>query len=867
MSDEEDYSKLPLADRWGHAKWKARQSAYVDAAKAVQGGDLQIAARLDDLRSAVSDPNVIALEAGVRLVSTLVLALPAQAQAVAVRRAVAGPLAEKGLSAAKPAVKQATVDAFIALIRCADAAGVVEDLLPLLGHKSPKLVASATSVVTTVFASFSGPICDPNAVMPVLPKLFAHSDKTVRANATLLAVALCRWTGEPTMLKALSALKPVQLAELQPQFAALGPLEPEFYTRQQEAHAAEPEVADREPSPPPAVALDPWDSEQPREVLAKLPGNFYALMAATKWKERNEALSLLKEKLETAPKLAQGNYNELVNALLHAVQKDANQACALLAVQNVGMLADGLRQSFEPLAPRCLEATMERFKEKKPAFSAAVRDTLNALAFKALEMRWPAILEPLLPYLAHKTPTVRVEAARYLFSVLCEADTAPKLQEMQAIAASAVKMLGDSAEPNRAAAADVLGALVRIYDMTKMGPILDTLDDHKRKKVNDAIAQITVKARAETPQPRAAPRGAQKAPSTVRTRPASTTTLAPTPRNPNGAAAAGTEGASRPPGGGARLNATNATMRPGLSASRSGAQRGVLSASGSASAAPTSAAASASHTPTQPAVPAPTPPRARVPPSRSLPQRTPRTPVASRSSIRDSFDMDCESSNDEARRLSMPSVASTPKLTKRTVRAAEFTPARPTDPKGRRLYSPAVRPSQETRVPIGTENEVDQVAKYVVLYENEQRRSRQLEQRLAALQVEKDRRIFELEQEVASLKLQCEVAAEEKRQFSLERRMRAQDPAPTGDVNNRLSTLSLSSDSLLAQSRPASRARNSMGLNTRIVPLSIQQPIEAPNFEFTRNVVNTDEYERAISMTHSLRERVAQYREMKQRGL
>jgi cytoskeleton-associated protein 5 len=56
--------------------------------------------------------------------------------------------------------------------------------------------------------------------LKLLPKLFGHTDKNVRAEAFSLTVETYRWVGQ-AMMTSLSDLKPVQLKELEEAFQKL----------------------------------------------------------------------------------------------------------------------------------------------------------------------------------------------------------------------------------------------------------------------------------------------------------------------------------------------------------------------------------------------------------------------------------------------------------------------------------------------------------------------------------------------------------------------------------------------------------------------------------------------------------------------
>ena len=84
---------------------------------------------------------------------------------------------------------------------------------------------------------FGTTVTPPPPVLRALPKIFAHTDKTVRAEGTLLAQTLYQYIG-PAIEPFLADLKPVQVKELKESFEEMdkegrgkGSLKPERLTR------------------------------------------------------------------------------------------------------------------------------------------------------------------------------------------------------------------------------------------------------------------------------------------------------------------------------------------------------------------------------------------------------------------------------------------------------------------------------------------------------------------------------------------------------------------------------------------------------------------------------------------------------------
>lgn len=159
-------------------------------------------------------------------------------------------------------------------------------------------------------------------MLKVIPKLFGHADKNVRAEASALTVELYRWIGQPLM-NSLSDLKPVQVKDLEEAFSKL-PAEKPTPTRLIRSEQAVEEEEQDEPQDQNDDAqgeddmevdeIDAFDLADPVDITAKLPGNFYDLLTSKKWQERREALDALLEQAKT-PKILDKDYSELITAL------------------------------------------------------------------------------------------------------------------------------------------------------------------------------------------------------------------------------------------------------------------------------------------------------------------------------------------------------------------------------------------------------------------------------------------------------------------------------------------------------------------------------------------------------------------------
>ena len=115
------------------------------------------------------------------------------------RSQIVGPLVEKSLGSSRQGTRQKAVDALLFFVELDIPDPVIEDILPFLGHRIPKLVAGSVTTITEIIANFGTKKIAPALIVKILktnvPKLFAHADKNVRAGAQQLVVELFRWMG------------------------------------------------------------------------------------------------------------------------------------------------------------------------------------------------------------------------------------------------------------------------------------------------------------------------------------------------------------------------------------------------------------------------------------------------------------------------------------------------------------------------------------------------------------------------------------------------------------------------------------------------------------------------------------------------
>lgn len=415
-----------------------------------------------------------------------------------------GPLAEKGLPSTRPAGKASAQEALLLCVEVDKADAVIEELLPILSHKVPKVVAASLAALTLIYHNFGCKIVDPKQTLKALTKVFGHADKNVRAEAQNLTVELYRWLREAIKPLFWAELKPVQQGDLEKLFEAVKqdptPKQERFTRAQQDAMAAASAAPAGEEGEEPAgddfdeeedaVVVDAFDLAEPVDVMKKIPADFHDQLASSKWKDRKEALDALYNVINV-PRIKDGPYDDIVRGLAKSM-KDANVAVATVAANCVDVLARGLRNGFTKYRSTIMAPMFERLKEKKTTVADALGQALDAV-FTTTTLT--ECLEEIFEYLKHKNPQIKQETVKFLVRCLRTTRTVPAKPEQKAIADAGTKLLTESAPAIREGAAEILGTLMKILGERAMNPYLDGLDEIRKTKIKEYFGTAEVKAK------------------------------------------------------------------------------------------------------------------------------------------------------------------------------------------------------------------------------------------------------------------------------------------------------------------------------------------------------------------------------------
>ncbi|CAG5054310.1 unnamed protein product [Parnassius apollo] len=517
MEDENEYKKLPTEEKCVHKLWKARVAGYEEAIKLFNQIDDEKSPEwnkyLGLIKKFVTDSNVMAQEKG--LEAALVFVENCGHAGKTTGEVMSG-IVTKCIAAPKTKTKDLALQVTLMYIEIEKHEIVEEELLKGMEQKNPKVVAACIVALTTALKQFGNKVIAIKPMVKKIPVLLADRDKTVRDEMKALVIEMHRWIGaaiEPHI----ASLQAVVQQELRESFSTGGGAQPTRYLRSQQQRVRDTQAADAvdgggddddaETGGGDSADMDPYDLLDPVEILSKLPKDFYDKLEAKKWQERKEALDALEVLLKNAPKLEPGDYADLVRALKKVITKDINVMLVALGGRLLGMVASGLRGKFQPYAVACVQAILEKFKEKKANVVTALRDAIDAI-YPCTNLE--AIMEDMLAAFDNKNPSIKAESALFLARALCHTQPAAFNKKLiKAYVASLLKLL-ESADPVvRDAAAEALGTATKLVGEKNIAPHIGKLDNLKEQKIKEfaekAVIQVKVAAPKKEVKPKTTP--------------------------------------------------------------------------------------------------------------------------------------------------------------------------------------------------------------------------------------------------------------------------------------------------------------------------------------------------------------------------
>lgn len=402
--------------------WKVRKEGYEELKTLLEQPGVcttQVRGAMDLFPKMCEDSNASAMEAGIAAVLAYTQAVEPFDKEIVSK--VMARVIDKGFSARPGIVKLGTelVDAFIA-------AGAAEETVTALlegtTNRKPKVPPVCATCILDALKDYGPRIVPLQAIKAALPTLMEGAVK-VRPIAMSMMVEIHRWTGSALLQDIVTNLRQTQQTEFEEQTKDIvsGQAVPTKFVRGAKPIKVNGGLSNHEASSSgssaieSAPAYDPRDFAETVDLLAKLPkSDFKTKLALPKWSEKVEALKIVLELIGPIPKLANGDYYELVSTL-KALTNDSNVNIVAKSIEVLGALADGLRKSFTQYARMMFPDLLRKLCDKKSVILSATNKALDLFLQHAMTIEM--MIEELklaCDATKNKAPSARVQTMAFV---------------------------------------------------------------------------------------------------------------------------------------------------------------------------------------------------------------------------------------------------------------------------------------------------------------------------------------------------------------------------------------------------------------------------------------------------------------------
>ncbi|KAG6581502.1 Protein MOR1, partial [Cucurbita argyrosperma subsp. sororia] len=362
-------------------------------------------------------------------------------------------------------------------------------------NKVAKAVVPAIDVMFQALSDFGAKVVPPKRILKMLPELFDHQDQNVRASSKGLTLELCRWIGkDPVKSILFEKMRDTMKKELEAELVNVtGSVRPSRKIRSEQDKEPEKEDASEAVGTGPSeesVAdvpqeIDEYDLVDPVDILTPLEkSGFWDGVKATKWSERKEAVAEL-TKLASTKKIAPGDFSEVCRTLKKLIT-DVNIAVAVESIQAIGNLCRGLRANFSGSSRFLLPVLLEKLKEKKPALTESLTQTLQAM-HKSGCLSLSDVIEDVKTASKNKVPLVRSLTLSWVTFCLETSNKAVVLKVHKEYVPIFMESLNDGTPDVRDTAFLALAAVAKSVGMRPLERSVEKLDDVRRKRLSEMI--------------------------------------------------------------------------------------------------------------------------------------------------------------------------------------------------------------------------------------------------------------------------------------------------------------------------------------------------------------------------------------------
>lgn len=329
------------------------------------------------------DANASAMESGIQAVLAYTVNVePFQKSIVAL---VMKRIVDKGFSG-RPGIVKLCEELVQAFVEAGAAEDTVTSLLEGTKNKKPKVPPACLASILEALKAFGPRVVPIMILKAALPTLCESTVNGVRPGALNIIVEIHRWTGPAMVQDIVANLRQAQQSEYESSTKemVIGQAAPTKYVRGAKKPAATTGKAASGAGAGTSggtvaapAAFDPREFAETVDLLAKLPKTeFKAKLGEPKWSSKVEGLKIVLDLIGSIPKLANGDYYELMGTL-KLLSNDSNVNIVAKSIEVMGALSDGLRKNFNQYAKLMFSELLRKLSDKKSVILNATNSTLD----------------------------------------------------------------------------------------------------------------------------------------------------------------------------------------------------------------------------------------------------------------------------------------------------------------------------------------------------------------------------------------------------------------------------------------------------------------------------------------------------------
>eukprot|EP00516_Mucochytrium_quahogii_P003962 CAMPEP_0203757462 /NCGR_PEP_ID=MMETSP0098-20131031/10516_1 /ASSEMBLY_ACC=CAM_ASM_000208 /TAXON_ID=96639 /ORGANISM=" , Strain NY0313808BC1" /LENGTH=2168 /DNA_ID=CAMNT_0050649675 /DNA_START=353 /DNA_END=6856 /DNA_ORIENTATION=- len=381
--EEETFEGLSNEELLGHSNWKARKIGYTKVAPLIKSKEF---GSLDVFRGCLKEGSMGAMDTALDCCRAYVENMyDGSDDGELIQESI--PLLLKKALVGRPSTKTRGVELVLDFMQvnsktCLDT--TLAALLPGLNERNPKVGVATVTCYREAAKAFGGRRLPLAHVQDCIVKGLAVKSPLVKKEAKALAVDINVWykgAFKDIVIQVVDSAALKKDLEKTMEDAVENKQNAEVPTATRVFRGEDESSQTSDAGEPAGGEVDMFDALPEKAILNKLQGiGFEKRIKEAKWVERKNAVADVVKLCGNPPKLAKGDYTDLVRTLRSLIQKDSNQAVVVQCIQLLGVLGAGLRSDFLSHAKICSSPLLFKYRDKKMPLISAVDTALDCFA-------------------------------------------------------------------------------------------------------------------------------------------------------------------------------------------------------------------------------------------------------------------------------------------------------------------------------------------------------------------------------------------------------------------------------------------------------------------------------------------------------